>query len=294
MKIAGIIILVIALLGCAAGLVLMSRSLGATNDRLEDTQTALAREQAERQDIAQSLESTRDELQDTAASLQETRADLEEQRSQTDKYVQLYETSAGELEKKESDLAALEDRLASLEQENEGLQATVAGLEEKLALYEDTLGTHVYSGVTPPYHSGNVPQIILINQASAEDPTWEELLAFLKEDKTDKNLYVPGEYECGNFAQDLHNNAEARGIRCAFVAVHFYDAPAHALNAFKATDRGLVYIDDTGDQYRRYAADLDKLVELSKDEVYSPSFLFPDYIVLIPQDMKVKSIEIYW
>ena len=62
---------------------------------------------------------------------------------------------------------------------------------------------------------------------------------------------------CCDFAERLHNNAEMAGIRCAYVYVKLtgytdpynYGIPystSHACNAFETTDRGLVYIDDTG------------------------------------------------
>jgi hypothetical protein len=294
MKIAGMVILILVLTGCAAGLIITSQSLGSTQDRLEATEAVLDQAQAEQQNTEQSLAETRSELQNTVDSLEQTREGLEEQKEQTDKYILLYESSAAELENREKELDTLQDKLATAEQESLGLQRNITELEEKLALYEDTMGTHVYSGILPPYHSGNIPQIILINQASAEDPTWEKLLDFLKEDKTDKHLYVLGEYECGNFAQDLHNNAEDRGIRAAFVVVHFHNDPSHALNAFKTTDRGLVYIDDTGYDSKIHGYNLDKLVEIAKDEIYSASFLFPVHLILKTSDWKVKSIEIYW
>lgn len=294
MKIAGIVVLILALVGCAVGLIITSQSLGATQDRLEATEAALTQAQIEQQNITASLEETRSKLQDTVNSLEETRQGLEEQKKQTDKYLQLYENSVDELANRERELDTLEGKLDTAEYENSGLQKIITELEEKLALYEDTLGIRVYSGIMPPYHSGNVPQIILINQASAENPTWEELLDFLKEDKTDENPYVSGKYECGNFAQDLHNNAEGKGIRAALVAVHFHNAPSHALNAFKTTDRGLVYIDDTGEKNKIPISNLDKIVEIAKDEIYKASFLFLNYLVMKPSDWKVKSIEIYW
>ncbi|GAJ14543.1 unnamed protein product, partial [marine sediment metagenome] len=62
---------------------------------------------------------------------------------------------------------------------------------------------------------------------------------------------------CADFAERLHNNAEKAGIRCAYVSVDIsgysdpygYGIPSdtsHALVAFNTTDKGLVYIDDTG------------------------------------------------
>ena len=62
---------------------------------------------------------------------------------------------------------------------------------------------------------------------------------------------------CADFAERLHNDAEIAGIRCAYVSIQLsgYTDPnnfgipsntGHALDAFQTTDRGLVYIDDTG------------------------------------------------
>jgi hypothetical protein len=191
-------------------------------------------------------------------------------------------------------LETVTDKLNASEQLNEGLQTTLNEVQEKLALFEDTMGVKVSSGVMPPYISGNLTDITLISQSTATNPTWLELRAFLRDDKTDKNLYVPGVYECGNYAQDLHNNAEAQGIRAAFVAVHFHNDQPHAINAFKTLDKGLVYIDVTGDTRPISLANLDKKVELEKDERYHSSLLFPDGWFLTPDNREVKSIEIYW
>jgi hypothetical protein len=102
---------------------------------------------------------------------------------------------------------------------------------------------------------GNGEKVRLINNRDSKDPTWEELLVFLKEDKTDEIQYT-STFVCADFAETLHNNAEKKGIRCGFVAVGTgeYRSPgpisitigSHALNAFQTVDRGLVYIDCTG------------------------------------------------
>jgi hypothetical protein len=93
----------------------------------------------------------------------------------------------------------------------------------------------------------------LINNENAIDPTWKELKSFLFLDKTDEEPYIEGYFVCGNFAEEVHNNAEARGIRAAFVTVFFSnDFDAHALNAFQTTDKGLVYIDCEGYDFVAY------------------------------------------
>lgn len=294
MKKIGIALAILILIGCATGLIFTYQSLGATQDQLEETKAALNTTQIEQQITASTLEDTRNELAVTSNSLEETRQALDEQENQTEKYIQLYESSADELKDTQIQLDLLENKLATSEKEKQDLQRTADEVQEKLALYEDTLGTKVFSDVTSPYSSGNASTLELINQATAKNPTWEELLYFLREDKTDKKLYVTGVYECGNFALDLHNNAEANGIRTALVAVHFYNSPSHALNAFKTTDKGLVYIDDTGDKYPIYMNNLDKRVEMAKGELYSESFLFPEGYFILKENRVVKSIEIYW
>lgn len=98
---------------------------------------------------------------------------------------------------------------------------------------------------------GDGERIELMNNPDATDPTYAELLAFLEADPTDRYSYILGPpkaaYICTDFAEDVHNNAEAAGIRAAWVGVDFEDkTEGHALNAFETTDRGLVFIDCTG------------------------------------------------
>jgi hypothetical protein len=120
--------------------------------------------------------------------------------------------------------------------------------------------------------------IVLINNQYAVDPSYSQLVSFLRQDNTDQFPYIytgsiPGFYYgsaeshvdldriqdiidgtaqpgnpdvCGDFAERLHNNAELAGIRCAYVSVGLAGTPGHACDAFQTTDRGLVYVDVTG------------------------------------------------
>ncbi|MFC2045418.1 hypothetical protein ACFLUH_01905 [Chloroflexota bacterium] len=88
--------------------------------------------------------------------------------------------------------------------------------------------------------------IDLVNNPSASNPTYALLEAFVKTDTTDNNIYTDY-YSCGDFAEDVHNNAEAIGIRAGWVGIFFIgEENGHACNVFQTTDRGLVYIDCTG------------------------------------------------
>lgn len=78
------------------------------------------------------------------------------------------------------------------------------------------------------------------------NPTFKELKDFIIKDPTSRNVFVYNKYECRHFATDVNNNAEAVGIRCAFVLLCFHYGQ-HAVVAFDTTDRGLVYIEPQTD-----------------------------------------------
>ncbi len=99
----------------------------------------------------------------------------------------------------------------------------------------------------PPYSKASGEQVHLVNDEDATDPTWQEVVSFLRLDDTDKEMYLLGMRVCADFAEAFHNNAEAAGIKAAWVAVQFEQGSEwHALNAFSTIDKGLVFIDCTG------------------------------------------------
>jgi len=88
------------------------------------------------------------------------------------------------------------------------------------------------------------------------DPTYKEVIAFLRQDKTDKNEYVEdtyGVYVCSHFARDVGNNAEEADLRCAFVELRYPDG-GHAIVAFATVDEGLVYFEPRTDERVRPVA----------------------------------------
>jgi len=111
-----------------------------------------------------------------------------------------------------------------------------------------------------PYNGTYGFNVILENNPGAVDPTWEQVVAFLKSDRTDEMDYVEGDFMCGSFAQDVHNNAEKAGIRAAWVGIDLAGEPVgHAVNAFNTTDRGLIFTDSTGRTALERKMDLQKL-----------------------------------
>jgi hypothetical protein len=99
-------------------------------------------------------------------------------------------------------------------------------------------------------------KLVLNNNPNAKEPTYAELVDFLQKDKTDEIPYSDS-FQCGDFAERTHNNMEAAGIKAAFAASDNCD---HAINAVQTSDRGLVYVDTTGQPGG--ATNQDKIVKM--------------------------------
>jgi hypothetical protein len=70
---------------------------------------------------------------------------------------------------------------------------------------------------------------------------------FLAHDMTDSNPFIRGEYVCFDFSAELNNNAEANGIRAAYVRIRAKEW-GHAVVAFETVDRGLVFVEPQSDE----------------------------------------------
>lgn len=122
------------------------------------------------------------------------------------------------------------------------------------------------NGVCNVGGSGQI--LVLTNYNNATDVTYQQLLDFLRADKTDEHPYTRT-YVCSDFSKALHDSAEAHGIRAGWVGVKSCN---HAFNVFNTTDRGLIYIDDTGvpggSTYQ------DKLVNCVSGQPLTETYLF--------------------
>ena len=105
-------------------------------------------------------------------------------------------------------------------------------------------------------------------------------------------IYNENYQSCGDYAEELHNNAEAHGIRAAYVQVEFADGSVgHAMNAFITTDYGLQFIDATGSGYENDTSGHDKMCFIGEGKplqcigitgkTYGPLGI-------------IKTYEIYW
>ena len=154
------------------------------------------------------------------------------------------------------------------------------------------VNTHKYriiQPVSPPrkYHSSNTSYLsesshfvgadghttTLVNNESAVDLNYKQLVEFIKKDKTNEITYNNTSFVCSDTAERVHNNAEAIGFRSAWVYIDFENESAtlnpatnalvvgHACNLFNTTDKGLIAIDCTGGSC---PSDADASIDLSK------------------------------
>ena len=98
------------------------------------------------------------------------------------------------------------------------------------------------SGLEIGYKEGLATRVDLRN------PTYKELLDFLRRDKTDLKPYIEFEYMCVDFSAEVNNNAELEGIRAALVIIDYPQPPGHAIVAFETVDKGLIFIEPQTDE----------------------------------------------
>jgi len=141
---------------------------------------------------------------------------------------------------------------------------------------------------------GDQPYVNLKNNPSAKDPTFAEVVAFIKSDQTDKIPYSSS-YQCDQSARDVHNNAEAAGIRTAYVSIQLSNPnDLQFCDAFQTTDKGLIYVDCTGDPGGPETSNCDCTVKnVAVGVKYHPESLYPPYDRDYTQGT-IESFKLYW
>jgi len=117
---------------------------------------------------------------------------------------------------------------------------------------QDGYNTGYTSGKTDGYDDGYAEgmQAGLGHGYTLRDPTYDQAVTFIREDRTNENKYVEdtyGVYVCSHFARDVCNNAEGKGLRCAFVELRYLEE-GHSIIAFNTIDEGLVYFEAITDE----------------------------------------------
>jgi hypothetical protein len=204
--------------------------------------------------------------------------------------------------------------LGSLQFRRHVSKYSVAGFALGLAglVFFIVLNVHILNYPPSPSHiytneireiGGDYKPIELINNPDAKNPSYDELLAFIQTDTTDRNLYIETffwGYVCTDYAEDVHNNAEVAGIRAAWVSMYFEgEEIGHAINAFVTTDKGLVYIDCTQTDTVAYVEEGKEYGCIDLAEAYSPSYSFYDEYKEVWQEVYeslgvVEELYIHW
>lgn len=128
-------------------------------------------------------------------------------------------------------------------------------------------------------------KIELINNINATDPSYAQLITFIRADHTDRKEYDYDNFTCGDYAEQVHNNAEVAGIKAGWVSIGFSDSTeGHACNAFNTTDRGMVFIDCT---------EADKKVIIVEGQDYIPDPLFRNNVYYESTGI-VDSYNVWW
>jgi len=127
----------------------------------------------------------------------------------------------------------------------------------------------------------------LASQVDLRDPSYAEVMAFLIRDKTNLRAYDIDRYNCIHYCADVNNNAEAEGVRCAFVVLEYIEEIAdHTIIAFNTTDRGLVYFEPQSDEVANPVVGKRwyQCIVPEPGYYYSPP----------PYNDTIKSIEVIW
>jgi myosin heavy subunit len=220
----------------------LTNELNSTRDALASTQEELDATQQELSDTELKLASTQAELGSTASRLTSTQSELDTAKDTLASTQSELEATNEKLTSKTAELVSAEAELASTRKSLTTFESNLADTQKKLDAAQETLdGLGISVAASAQCFDAD-----LVDNPAAKNPTWQELKSFLKQDKTENHPYILNEYDCSEFSRDVHNNAEAAGIRSAEVQVFFKnEEAAHALDAFLTTDYGLIFVDCT-------------------------------------------------
>jgi uncharacterized protein (DUF3084 family) len=261
-------VLAIVLIGVLVWAFIIRNELSETRDELLSVRTQLAMTENELEETKGKLEDTEDELYSTRSELSNTKNELTSTKN----------TLSGTL----SELNSTRSRLSSTETELTSTKSELESTQQKLLVAQETLGG---LGITLSA-SRDCSDVDLVDNLQAVNPTWSQLVAFLSQDETDTHTYITNEYDCSQFSRDVHNNAEAAGIRAAEVHIDFNNQDiSHALNAFLTTDYGLVYVDCIG---------VDTIARIEVGKVYRATDLLNIFANNIRNDFWWDSLSSYY
>jgi hypothetical protein len=303
-----IIVLVLGLVATGVYCFILSQQKNDLTTELHSTQDMLTATQAELASTNQTLAATMIDLASTNLKLEATTTDLDATK------VTLATTNA-ELTTTKDNLAATQTELTSTKQDlmskqialdsatkkADDAQKLMETAQQKLAAAQEIL-----TGLDMTlFTSIECFDVELKDNPEAKNPTWAELMDFLKNDHTENHEYILNEYDCSQFSRDVHNNAEAAGIKAYEVQISFEgEAAGHALDAFVTTDYGLVYVDctrspdciariESGKEYRAVITTSFSGANARNDAFWDALFTYYYMPGDNGQHLKVRDIRIY-
>jgi len=294
MRKAFVVIPVLALAAAIVYGIVITGEINPLKTELESVQSVLTSTQAELSATEQTLASTQSELVSTEQTLTATQSELSSTQAELSSTEQTLSLTQAELTSTNQELSSAQQALTNCE-------TTLVITQQQLSAAQETLGGLGIILST----SKECSDVVLIDNPTATNPTWSQLMGFLSQDQTEKHTYIEDVYDCSQFSRDVHNNAEATGIRAAEIHVEFRnEVEGHALNAFLTSDYGLVYVDcieaDTiarvkaGKEYR--AVELYRITGMNVRNDYWWDALSSYYYIgsSIWDQWVTLSIDIYW
>ena len=279
------------------------QELATTQSSLNDTKAQLQTKTAALTDTQSQLATTKDTLASTQSTLAATQSSLADTQASLNTTRQELSDTQGELLNTKMDLAGAQASLNQADAANLQLQNTLDATQAQL-----TTATATLQGLGITLLSADqCTDVKLVDNATATDPTWAQLQAFLTRDRTEDHAYIANVYDCSQFSRDLHNRAEAAAIRCAEVQITFDGQyVGHAIDAFLTTDQGLVYVDDTQAPDKIAHLEAGSVYRAVSDAGFSPANLRSDvwwnnltsnyYYIATTSGTQavVQNIWIYW
>ncbi|MCX6001525.1 MAG: hypothetical protein NTY79_03195 [Chloroflexi bacterium] len=107
------------------------------------------------------------------------------------------------------------------------------------------------TGINPVSQTGTIPPLTgpiqLTNNPKARDVLQKELKSFISGDSTDTEIAIQGSRDSDYFAKNVHDKAEANGIRAGIAIISFVGKDyQYVIDVFDTIDRGEIYVDCTG------------------------------------------------
>ncbi len=173
-------------------------------------------------------------------------------RENPDVFIALQEKDA-EIIRLERELAATQQDLADQLAKTEEAEKDIEGLlnaSKKTKQVRDEIQEELEKQIEDCQASKESLEIQLQHEEGFKDITFDELMQFLKADKTDEKEYDSRSYPpytLIDFSLDLKRNAEKENIYSQLVVLSYESCRYDFINAFRTTDKGVILVSPVND-----------------------------------------------